>query len=197
MYRWWRASRSSRSRRRRFVPLAERLGIWYFKTELETLAFAISSPRDFENVTATLASMRTTAEPALAAAQAEIRRALRADKVLYKHVARVEVRSRVKDAYSVWRKMQRKRLSSVDEVGDVLAFRLVLTPTAQGLKQTYPASTSPPSATVRSRSHRVLPMALRPAGGASALPIRTMCTRPGQRVRVAALEGARGRRAGG
>ena len=61
------------------MPLAERLGIWYFKTELEMLAFATTSPRELANVTATLSHMRGTAAPSLAAAEAEIRRALRED----------------------------------------------------------------------------------------------------------------------
>ena len=39
------------------------------------------------------------------------------------HVRRITVRSRVKDAYSVWRKMERKGLAEVEE----LALTLTLT----------------------------------------------------------------------
>ena len=38
-----------------------------------------------------------------------------------KQHARVRVSTRLKDVASVWRKMQRKGLASVDEVGDLLA----------------------------------------------------------------------------
>ena len=57
------------------LPLASyhvllyRLGIWYFKTELETLAFAISQPQQFAAISATLAELRAEAEPSVAAAQ--------------------------------------------------------------------------------------------------------------------------------
>ena len=33
-----------------FVPLAHRLGMWYFKGELEQRCFALTKPRDFERI---------------------------------------------------------------------------------------------------------------------------------------------------
>ena len=70
------------------------------------------------------------------AAQAALEAALAADPVVRQHVRRIKVRSRVKDAYSVWRKMERKGLAEVDELGDVLAFRFILAPVLQsGLSQ--------------------------------------------------------------
>jgi len=36
--------------------------------------------------------------------------------VVRQHVRRIKVRSRVKDAYSVWRKMERKGLAEVEEL---------------------------------------------------------------------------------
>ena len=72
----------------------------------------------------------------LLAAQAALEAALAADPVVRQHVRRIKVRSRVKDAYSVWRKMERKGLAEVDELGDVLAFRFILAPVLQsGLSQ--------------------------------------------------------------
>ena len=43
------------------------------------------------------------------------------------HVRRIKVRSRVKDAYSVWRKMERKGLAEVEELTLTLALTLPLT----------------------------------------------------------------------
>ena len=115
------------------MPLAERLGIWYFKTELKTLAFAITQPQQFAAISATLAELRAEAAPSVAAAQAALEAALAADPVVRQHVRRIKVRSRVKDAYSVWRKMERKGLAEEDinELGDVLAFRFILAPVLQ------------------------------------------------------------------
>ena len=79
-----------------FLPLADRLGMWYFKTELETLSLAVASPREFIEISTTLEQVRRDAQPSLAAAQAKLETVLAADPVLGKHVRQISVRSRVK-----------------------------------------------------------------------------------------------------
>ena len=122
-----------------FVPLAQRLSVWYFKTELETLALAILEPDEFERLQEVLTTTRELAAPALAEAQAELEAAIAADPVLRSQVRRVtaalllfsthsspplpsssppqvrkvKISSRVKDIFSVWRKMQRNNVTSV------------------------------------------------------------------------------------
>jgi hypothetical protein len=40
-----------------FVPLAHRLGMWYFKGELEQRCFALTKPRDFERISSEVRAM--------------------------------------------------------------------------------------------------------------------------------------------
>ena len=40
-----------------FVPLAHRLGMWYFKGELEQRCFALTKPRDFERISSEVSAM--------------------------------------------------------------------------------------------------------------------------------------------
>ena len=79
-----------------FLPLADRLGMWYFKTELETLSLAVASPREFLELSTVLEQVRCDAQPSLAEAQAKLETALAADPVLSKHARQISVRSRVK-----------------------------------------------------------------------------------------------------
>ena len=111
-----------------FVPLAQRLSMWYFKTELEALSLAVLHPKELAEVQASLATVGERAAPALTAAREAIEAAVAADPIMKQHAKEVRVSTRLKDVASVWRKMQRKGLASVDEVGDLLALRIVVTP---------------------------------------------------------------------
>ena len=44
-----------------FVPIAHRLGMWYFKTELEELCFAVSKPQAFRKLSSSLQQARAPA----------------------------------------------------------------------------------------------------------------------------------------
>jgi len=45
-----------------FVPLAHRLGMWYFKGELEQRCFALTKPRDFERISSEVSAMECPIE---------------------------------------------------------------------------------------------------------------------------------------
>ena len=46
-----------------FVPLAHRLGMWYFKGELEQRCFALTKPRDFERISSEVRAMECHGVP--------------------------------------------------------------------------------------------------------------------------------------
>ena len=46
-----------------FVPLAHRLGMWYFKGELEQRFFALTKPRDFELISSEVRAMECHGVP--------------------------------------------------------------------------------------------------------------------------------------
>ena len=87
-----------------FAPLANRLGIWQIKWELEDLAFRFLDPEHYRRVARLLDERRVDREARVAA----MRASLAAD--LAAHGLAVEVQGRPKHLYSIWKKMRRKGL---------------------------------------------------------------------------------------
>jgi GTP pyrophosphokinase len=102
-----------------FAPLANRLGIWQVKWELEDLAFRYLEPEAYRQLAAALAERRVDREAYLERFVARLGEELAAAGV------KVEISSRVKHIYSIWRKMQRKRVGFGD-ISDVRAVRLLV-----------------------------------------------------------------------
>jgi len=102
-----------------YAPLANRLGIWQFKWELEDLAFRFSAPEDYKRIAGWLKSKRAERERHIEDAKRELSRELDQLRI------RGEVTGRPKHIYSIWRKMQRKSLQ-FDQVMDALAVRVMV-----------------------------------------------------------------------
>ena len=102
-----------------YAPLANRLGIWQLKWELEDLAFRYLEPEHYRQVAAWLKDRRSAREAQLAGAATEL-----GAKLLEAGIT-AEVAGRPKHIYSIWRKMQRKGLS-FDEMYDILALRVLV-----------------------------------------------------------------------
>jgi GTP pyrophosphokinase len=102
-----------------FTPLANRLGIGRIKWEMEDLALRYLDPLVYKQIASALEQRRTDREHYIAQAMEELRDHL--------HVAQIhaEVSGRVKHIYSIWRKMQRKKLS-FEQVFDVRAVRVMV-----------------------------------------------------------------------
>ena len=102
-----------------YAPLANRLGIWQFKWELEDLAFRFSAPEEYKRIAGWLKTKRAEREQYIEDVKRELSREL--DQLSI----RGEVTGRPKHIYSIWRKMQRKSLQ-FDQVMDVLAVRVMV-----------------------------------------------------------------------
>ena len=102
-----------------FAPLANRLGIWQVKWEMEDLAFRFLQPEAYRRMAALLDEKRTERESAMQAVQDQVQ-ALMADAGL-----QAEVLGRPKHLYSIWKKMQGKQLD-FDRVFDVRALRVIV-----------------------------------------------------------------------
>ena len=102
-----------------FAPLANRLGIWSLKWELEDLAFRYQHPADYQAIASALAERRVDRERYIDALCQELRSALAAAGI------QAEVYGRPKHIYSIWRKMQRKQVA-FGKVFDVRALRIVV-----------------------------------------------------------------------
>jgi GTP pyrophosphokinase len=101
-----------------YAPLANRLGIWQLKWELEDLAFRWLEPASYRQIAGQLNESRVDRERWIDAAIAEV------SSELAKAGIGAEVIGRPKHIFSIWRKMNKKGLA-FDQVLDVRAIRIV------------------------------------------------------------------------
>lgn len=106
-----------------FAPLANRLGIWQIKWEMEDLVFRAQEPQVYRHIANMLEERRTEREAALEERRAYIEKALRALGM------DAEVSGRPKHIYSIVRKMRGKKLDFA-HIYDVRALRVIV-PTVQ------------------------------------------------------------------
>jgi GTP pyrophosphokinase len=102
------------------APLANRLGVWSLKWELEDLAFRYLEPDDYHRIARALAERRVDRERYIERLCARLREEL-ADA----GVAALAVYGRPKHIYSIWNKMQRKHIA-FEQLFDVRAVRIVV-----------------------------------------------------------------------
>lgn len=102
-----------------FAPLANRLGIWQIKWEMEDLAFRFLEPQMYKQVARLLDEKRVERE----AHVEQVRRELEAD--LQSLGIRASVQGRPKHIYSIVRKMRGKSLD-FDQVFDIRALRVIV-----------------------------------------------------------------------
>jgi len=101
------------------APLANRLGIWQLKWELEDLAFRYLQPDTYRRIADLLDERRADREAFIRDSLAELQRALDAAGI------RAELAGRPKHIYSIWKKMQRKSLDFSD-LYDIRAVRVLV-----------------------------------------------------------------------
>jgi len=123
--RWYAASRTpvptdvALESRQVFAPLANRLGIWQIKWEIEDLAFRFLEPERYKALALALHEKRLERELRVHQARA----ALAAE--LQRLGLEGEVQGRPKHLYSIWKKMQGKGLS-LEKVFDLRALRVIV-----------------------------------------------------------------------
>jgi GTP pyrophosphokinase len=102
-----------------FAPLANRLGIWQIKWELEDLSFRFLEPESYRQVARLLDETRVEREQRVEAFRQHLNDDLAA------HGLQAQVQGRPKHLYSIWKKMQGKGLD-FERVFDVRAVRVVV-----------------------------------------------------------------------
>jgi GTP pyrophosphokinase len=102
-----------------YAPLANRLGVWQVKWELEDLAFRTLEPARYKHIAAALKSRRAAREHYIDELKALLHGELRA--------AGIEgvIDGRPKHIYSIWRKMQAKELA-FEQLMDIRAARVLV-----------------------------------------------------------------------
>src|SRR5258706_4929529 len=102
-----------------FAPLANRLGIWQLKWELEDLGFRYVNPEKYKEIAEQLSERRPDREIQLETIKENL------VKLLERNNIKVEISGRPKHIYSIYKKMQKKG-KPFDMVRDVRAVRLIV-----------------------------------------------------------------------
>jgi GTP pyrophosphokinase len=103
-----------------FAPLANRLGIWHFKWELEDLAFKYLEPEAYRQIQKYVAEKRDSREAKLAQATEMIRERLKQAGIEFSDIS-----GRPKHLYSIYQKMQRQN-KEFHEIYDLAALRIIV-----------------------------------------------------------------------
>ncbi|MGH8108843.1 MAG: RelA/SpoT family protein [Arenimonas sp.] len=100
-------------------PLANRLGIWQLKWELEDLAFRYLQPETYQKIAKLLDEKRTGREKFIEQVKQKMREALLEAGI------EADIAGRPKHIYSIWKKMQRKNVP-FSELYDIRAIRVLV-----------------------------------------------------------------------
>lgn len=101
-----------------YAPLAHRLGLFSIKTELEDLSFKYEHPETYESIKRQIADSEEQRNSIFDKFATPVRAKLDAMGLKY------EMKARVKSVYSIWNKMETKRVP-FEEVYDLYAARIV------------------------------------------------------------------------
>ena len=101
------------------APLANRLGIWQLKWELEDLSFRYLNADAYKRIAKALDERRGDREDFIERVKRELTAALKQEGI------EVDVAGRPKHIYSIWRKMSRKHVD-LDGLYDIRAVRLLV-----------------------------------------------------------------------
>ncbi len=102
-----------------YAPLAHRLGMYVMKAELEDTSFKYLEPEKYRQIAQMISDTRNERENDLTMMQTNLEYLLRENKFEY------DVKGRVKNIYSVYKKMQ-ARNKEFEEIFDLLALRVIL-----------------------------------------------------------------------
>lgn len=102
-----------------FAPLANRLGIWQIKWELQDLAFRYVAPKEYKNIAEKLANRRADRERQIQEIIARLREELAAEGIS------ARISGRPKHIYSIYQKMSRKEMP-FEMLMDLRGVRLIV-----------------------------------------------------------------------
>lgn len=99
-----------------YAPLAERIGMYEFMTEMQTLAFRELEPEAYESITKRLEALKIEGEDRIAKIGSGFKL------LLSRGGVDAEVSGREKHPYSIWKKMSERHVS-FEQLSDIMAFR--------------------------------------------------------------------------
>jgi GTP pyrophosphokinase len=102
-----------------YAPLANRLGVWEVKWEIEDLSFRFLQPDTYLQIARQINEKRSERERFIAEAVALLRKECEAAGI------QAEIYGRPKHIYSIWRKMRAKQVP-LDQIFDLRALRVIV-----------------------------------------------------------------------
>jgi RelA/SpoT family (p)ppGpp synthetase len=102
-----------------YAPLAERIGMYEFMKEMQTLAFRELEPEAYESITRRLEQLKEGGGDRIAKIASGLRL------VLSRQGIDADISGREKHPYSIWKKMQERHIS-FEQLSDIMAFRAIV-----------------------------------------------------------------------
>jgi guanosine-3',5'-bis(diphosphate) 3'-pyrophosphohydrolase len=99
-----------------YAPLAERIGMYEFMKEMQSLAFKELEPEAYESITKRLDALKVEGEDRIAKIGSGLKL------LLSRGGVEADVTGREKHPYSIWKKMSERHVS-LDQLSDIMAFR--------------------------------------------------------------------------
>jgi len=113
------AAQAARETQHLFAPLANRLGVWQLKWELEDLSLRALEPETYKQIARLLDERRLDRQQYIEDVKATLKRELGAAAVA------ADISGRPKHIHSIWTKMRRKQ-AGIDELYDIRAVRILV-----------------------------------------------------------------------
>jgi guanosine-3',5'-bis(diphosphate) 3'-pyrophosphohydrolase len=104
-----------------YASVAEKFGMYYFKSEIETLCFKNLHPASYKKITKQIKDSEADRKKFVEQAKREILK-----KFHDQDLEIEEIIGRRKDLYSIYKKMKRKKMESITEVYDFLGIRIIV-----------------------------------------------------------------------
>ena len=102
-----------------YAPLADRLGLWRIKSELEDMSFRLLQPDEYKVIAKQLDSKKELRKKDIDDIIPVIRAQIEASGI------KVEISGRAKHIYSIYQKMEAKQLD-IEEINDLLGIRIIV-----------------------------------------------------------------------
>lgn len=102
-----------------YAPIAHRLGMGKVRSELEDLSFQNLYPHEYKKLAHEVEARRAELESALSKIKETIRAKLTENDVPF-----IEIQSRVKRLYSLWKKLRSRKLT-IEQIYDLIAVRII------------------------------------------------------------------------
>jgi guanosine-3',5'-bis(diphosphate) 3'-pyrophosphohydrolase len=103
-----------------YSPIASRLGIYRIKNELDDLSFKYLYPKDYQRIVEDMKKFMKLREDIVKQSKNILAKALK------KAGIKAEMEGRVKNIYSIYKKLKRKDRNYVSEIYDIFALRIIV-----------------------------------------------------------------------